>query len=204
MVSRDEDRRTQILDAAQEVFAEKGFAGASIKDLARAAGVSPGLLYWYFKDKTDLYTCLLSERITTGFGTLKGHVSVDLPPDEYLSRFGRAYAELIGQPMNTALFKMVLTNMPSVPAVVNEVQSRMIGQVSGTLQNYLQRQIDAGKIRPCNTEMVARTFMGSMVAFLLLRHILQDPRSQELAVDDAVNGIAEVVLHGILPDAQAG
>jgi AcrR family transcriptional regulator len=204
MVSRDEDRRTLILDAAQEVFAEKSFTGASIKDLARAAGVSPGLLYWYFKDKTDLFTCLLSERISTGFGTLKDHASPDLPPHEYLPRFGRICAELIEQPMNAALFKMVLTNTPSFPAVVHEVQSRVIGQVLGTLESYLQRQIDAGKIRPCNTEMVARTFMGSVVAFLMLRHILQDPHSQELAVDDVVNGIAQVVLHGILPYAQEG
>jgi TetR/AcrR family transcriptional regulator, mexJK operon transcriptional repressor len=204
MVSQDEDRRTQILNAAQEVFAEKSFTGASIKDLARAAGVSPGLLYWYFKDKTDLFTSLLSERITTGFGTLKGHVSPDLPPHEYLPRFGRAYAELIEQPMNAALFKTVLTNTPSFPAVVHDVQSRVIGQVLNTFQGYLQHQIDAGNLRPCNTEMVARTFMGSVVAFLMLRHILQDPRSQELAVDDVVNGIAEVVLRGILPDAQEG
>jgi TetR/AcrR family transcriptional regulator, mexJK operon transcriptional repressor len=204
MVSQDEDRRTQILNAAQEVFAEKSFTGASIKDLARAAGVSPGLLYWYFKDKTDLFTSLLSERITTGFGTLKGHVSPDLPPHEYLPRFGRAYVELIEQPMNAALFKTVLTNTPSFPAVVHDVQSRVIGQVLNTFQGYLQHQIDAGNLRPCNTEMVARTFMGSVVAFLMLRHILQDPRSQELAVDDVVNGIAEVVLRGILPDAQEG
>ena len=204
MVSQDENRRTQILNAAQEVFAEKSFTGASIKDLARAAGVSPGLLYWYFKDKTDLFTSLLSERITTGFGALKEHVSPDLPPYEYLPRFGRAYAELIEQPMNAALFKTVLTNTPSFPAVVHDVQSRVIGQVLNTFQGYLQHQVDAGNLRPCNTEMVARTFMGSVVAFLMLRHILQDRRSQELPVDDVVNGIAEVVLRGILPDAQEG
>jgi TetR/AcrR family transcriptional repressor of mexJK operon len=201
MISQDGDRRTQILNAAQEVFAEKSFSGASIKDLARAAGVSPGLLYWYFKDKTDLFTCLLSERISTGFGALKGHVSPDLPPHEYLPRFGRAYAEQIEQPMNAALFKMVLTNTPSFPAVVHDVQSRVVGQVLNTFQGYLQYQVAAGNLRPCNTEMVARTFMGSVVAFLMLRHILQDPRSQELAVDEVVNGIAEVVLRGILPDA---
>jgi TetR/AcrR family transcriptional regulator, mexJK operon transcriptional repressor len=201
MATRDEDRRTQILDAAQEVFAEKSFTGASIKDLAQAAGVSPGLLYWYFKDKTDLFTCLLSERITTGFGALKGHVSLDLPPDEYLPRFGCAYAELIEEPMNAALFKMVLTNAASFPAVIREVQSRVIGQVLGMLETYLQRQINANGIRPCNTEMVARTFMGSVVAFLMLRHLLQDPHSQELALNDVVNGIAEVVLRGILLDA---
>jgi len=202
LASRDDDRRTQILDAAQEVFAERGFAGASIRDLAQAAGVSPGLLYWYFKDKTDLFTCLLSERVTVGYGALKDHLPADLPPREYLPRFGRAYVELIEQPTNAALFKMVLTNTPTFPAVIREVQSRVIGQELRPLQDYLQRQIDANRIRPCNTEMVARTFMGSVFAFLMLRHILQDPHSQELAVNDVVNGIAEVVLRGILLDTQ--
>jgi len=54
MPPEEQDKRQQILDAAQQVFASKGFDGASIKDLAKAAKISPGLLYWYFKDKSDL------------------------------------------------------------------------------------------------------------------------------------------------------
>ena len=46
------DRRAQILDAAFEEFSEKGFKGATIKSIARAAGLqSPALIYWYFPDK---------------------------------------------------------------------------------------------------------------------------------------------------------
>ena len=50
------DRRAQILDAAFEEFSEKGFKGATIKSIARAAGLqSPALIYWYFPDKEALF-----------------------------------------------------------------------------------------------------------------------------------------------------
>jgi len=199
MSPKDEDRRQRILDAAQKVFAAKGFDGASIKDLAKAAKISPGLLYWYFKDKSDLFASLVSERIKIAFGLLPENVSFDLPPEEFLPQFGRFYISIFEQPMNTALFKVMITNTPSFPAAVHRVQADVVNRVLGTVQNYFQRQIELGRMRPCDTEMVTRTFMGSVVAFLLLRHVLQDERGRELSVEAFVNGVADVILHGILP-----
>jgi hypothetical protein len=54
-------------------------------------------------------------------------------------------------------------------------------------------------MRPCDTEMVARTFMGAIVAYLLLKHVLQEPFTQTRAVDAFVDGVTDVVLRGILP-----
>jgi TetR/AcrR family fatty acid metabolism transcriptional regulator len=51
---RKQDRYDSILDAAKSVFAERGFAGASISDIARRAAVSDGLVYRYFENKRDL------------------------------------------------------------------------------------------------------------------------------------------------------
>lgn len=51
---RMQDRYDAILDAAQRVFAEKGFEGASIADIARVAGISDGLVYRYFRNKREL------------------------------------------------------------------------------------------------------------------------------------------------------
>jgi AcrR family transcriptional regulator len=203
MSPKDEERRKQILDAAQEVFAQKSFAGASIKDLAQAAGVSPGLLYWYFKDKADLFTSLLAERIAAAFGTLAEQVSFDLPPEQFLPRFGRFYVGLFEQPMNAALFKMVIANTSSFPTAVRQVQIQVIGRVLSMLQGYFQHQIETERLRPCDTEMVTRTFMGSLMAFLLLKHILQDERAQAMSAGTLVDGVADVVLHGILPGRQA-
>src|SRR5512136_204834 len=113
MPTQDKDRRQQILDAAQQVFAAKGFEGASIKDLAKAAKISPGLLYWYFKDKTDLLVSLLTERIDSAFGQLPESVSFDAPPAEFLPQFASFYIGMFEQPMNTALWKVMITNTPS-------------------------------------------------------------------------------------------
>src|SRR5215831_12068350 len=52
-------RRTQILDAATQVFASKGFNRATIRDVAQAAGVADGTIYNYFANKTDLLFGLL-------------------------------------------------------------------------------------------------------------------------------------------------
>jgi AcrR family transcriptional regulator len=193
------DKRQQILDAAQQVFASKGFEGASIKDLAKAAKISPGLLYWYFKDKADILVSLMTERIEAGLGQLPENVSFDAPPDEFLPQFARFYISLIEQPMNVALFRVIFTNTPSFPPAVRQVQSAVVGRVLDTLKNYLQRQIEAGRMRPCDTEMATRTFMGSVVAYLLLKHIMHDKRTQALPIETFVAGITDVVLHGILP-----
>src|SRR5258708_28236640 len=53
-------RRTQILDAATKVFAEKGFHRATIKDIARSAGIADGTIYTYFANKNELLLGILN------------------------------------------------------------------------------------------------------------------------------------------------
>jgi TetR/AcrR family transcriptional regulator, cholesterol catabolism regulator len=55
-------RREQLIEAALAVFARQGVDGTSIKDIAGAAGVAPGLLYHYFDSKDDLVAAVLEER----------------------------------------------------------------------------------------------------------------------------------------------
>jgi AcrR family transcriptional regulator len=65
------DTRTKLLDAAAEVFSEKGYANASMDDVAAAAGMTKGALYWNFDSKEALFHALLDERI---YGPLRGLV----------------------------------------------------------------------------------------------------------------------------------
>lgn len=65
------DTRTKLLDAAAEVFAEKGYANASMDDVAAAAGMTKGALYWNFDSKEALFHALLDERV---YAPLRGLV----------------------------------------------------------------------------------------------------------------------------------
>lgn len=63
----DEDkeaRRTDLLEAAKKLFAERGFQATTIADVARTAGVSYGVVYWYFDSKEDLFHALMAEEET--------------------------------------------------------------------------------------------------------------------------------------------
>ena len=61
----DQDSRTAILDAGERLFAERGFAGTTIKQIGTAAGVNSALLYYYFADKERLYTEVLQRLLDT-------------------------------------------------------------------------------------------------------------------------------------------
>lgn len=54
-----EERRTQILDTAEDVFAKRGFDEARMDDIAEQSGLSKGAVYWYFKKKDDIIAALL-------------------------------------------------------------------------------------------------------------------------------------------------
>ncbi len=64
-----EATREALLDAAELVFHEKGVARASLQEIARAAGVTRGAVYWHFRDKADLFRAML-ERIRMPFEEL--------------------------------------------------------------------------------------------------------------------------------------
>ena len=70
-----EDTRGRVLQAAQELFAEKGFSGTSVDKIAKAAGVNKALIYYYFKDKNDIVVSLfrnILEEMEEKFGFSPG------------------------------------------------------------------------------------------------------------------------------------
>jgi AcrR family transcriptional regulator len=60
-----QERRRQILDAACQLFAEKGFAATRVSDIAARADVSQGTVYWYFESKGDLYQAAIMHYMDT-------------------------------------------------------------------------------------------------------------------------------------------
>jgi AcrR family transcriptional regulator len=65
--------REQLLDAAAQVFAERGYQGASVEAIAAAANVTKGALYWNFESKADLFFSLLEERVDQRVRLLLDH-----------------------------------------------------------------------------------------------------------------------------------
>lgn len=63
-IDADSNTRTAILTAARSVFAQKGFEGTTIREVARAARVNNAMIYYFFKDKSDLYRSVIAYSFT--------------------------------------------------------------------------------------------------------------------------------------------
>src|SRR5260221_3715161 len=79
-----EDRREQIIDAAMHVFAQKGFARATNKDIAREAGITPGLIYHYFDSKEALLKAIIEGRSPLRIVNTLPPQALGLPPEVLL------------------------------------------------------------------------------------------------------------------------
>lgn len=78
-LSREESRRQtrdRLLTAAAKVFAQKGFNGASVEDIAEAAGYSKGAVYSNFDSKEDLFLALIDQYLAVEIETLGGHLDL--------------------------------------------------------------------------------------------------------------------------------
>lgn len=82
------EKRDRIIDAAVEVFADKGYRAARVSDIARKAGVADGTIYLYFKNKEDLLLVIFEEKMETLLDQLQAALAMESDP---LARI-RAYA----------------------------------------------------------------------------------------------------------------
>ncbi|MEJ3744251.1 helix-turn-helix domain-containing protein [Actinomycetes bacterium KLBMP 9797] len=149
-------RREQLLDAALEVFAGKGVDGASVKDVAQAAGIAPGLLYHYFESKEALVGALLAER---GFLPRLRELLTSAPDGRPATR---ALAELL-----TAFDQLLADNAALMSLFFGTSHARaamteLVGEGQRLLGDFLAARVAAGELRPHDTRTAAATLFAAI------------------------------------------
>ena len=194
------DRRAQILDAAFEEFAAKGYKGATIKSIAEAGGLqSPALIYWYFPDKEALFREVLNSRVPILREVAEPANLMDLPPEEALPRLGRAY--LAFDRFNTQVLQLVLGEAVRRPEIAEMFIRNGLAKVLEFLESYLERQIEQGRLRPHDVRSSARAFIGMLMpqvaGKVLFPALLEDAPSDEEHMETAVS----IFLKGLQPES---
>lgn len=88
-----QERRKMILDASRKVFFQKGYLGATIRDIAYEAALSPGLIYHYFDNKDDIYGAICQEAFAVLIGILgKADIATGKTMDRLL-KISKAYTD---------------------------------------------------------------------------------------------------------------
>lgn len=205
MPPRDEQdfelRRQQIIDGALEAFAEKGFNGASNKDIAEAAHIgSPGLIYHYFKDKVDLLHQVILERMPLIRLMDSATSLTHLPPEEALPQLIQNFMGAVDQWPTIPLAKVIIAESirnPRVASMVNEVGP---GRALNMLATYLEQQMDAGRLRRENPHVAARLLVGPAIGYMLSRYIFDQSEMRDVSSELMGEAIVETFLQGMRPE----
>ncbi|TFG47110.1 MAG: TetR/AcrR family transcriptional regulator [Dehalococcoidia bacterium] len=186
-----EERRSQLIDTALEVFAKKGFDKTSVRELAAAAGVAQGLMYHYFKSKDKLLEAVVERhsfmpQLKTLLATLHNE-----PAANVLKVTGKQFFDLLGQ--KESLMNIFFHETHSHP-VVHHIWRGIMNEGIGLFQSYLDERVKVGELKTHNTDVTARTLAytivllrGTSVAF---HHRTRPESFINEMVDNLLGGIA--------------
>ena len=187
----DEDsaKRRQIMDGARRVFMDLGFDGASMNEIARAAGVSKGTLYVYFTDKSRLFEAIVEqESLEHGKSAFTFDFGKDA--DITLRDFGRAYIEVLCRPDGGSAVRTVMAIAERMPDVGRRFYEKVLAHSINRLALYLDARVKAKQLAIGDCELAAAQFMMMCQATLFQPYVFQAkpaPSAQQIArvVDSA-------------------
>lgn len=188
-----EERRTQILDAAEEVFAEKGLDSARMDDIVEESGLSKGALYWYFKSKNDIGIAIMERIFQREFQRF-----------EQLENDGQTAVERLTLFLETSIgdLRRFQRLMPVAfefvaRATRNKTVQRAIREYFNHYMRLLipiiQSGIDSGEFRSGNAQemalAIAALFEGTLLLWIYDQSLVDPERHIRSGFDLLIRGI---------------
>ena len=195
-----EDRREQIIDAAMRVFAQKGFARATNKDIAREASITAGLIYHYFKSKEDLLGVVIEERSPLQLLANLPAQAFELPPEQFFRFLLIRVLNVVEDEKFVSLLRVVLSEaLHGGNEYFIQIAPTVLQRALGFIESYLNAQIASGALRQVDSKLAAQVLLGSMIGFVLRRQILHDAQALQFTHEEIVEAIVNTLLEGLHP-----
>ena len=194
VADEDSSKRRQILDGARKVFMDLGFDGASMNEIARAAGVSKGTLYVYFADKNRLFEAIVWEE-----SLAHGQVVFNLDPARdavtTLREFGKAYVELLCRPGGGSAIRTVMAIAERMPDVGRRYYEHVLEKTIDRLAEYLAAHVGPDDLAIDDCQLAASQFMEVCKASLFLPFVFQAaPAPSAERIDQVVESATQMFL----------
>jgi AcrR family transcriptional regulator len=163
----------QILDAASQLFLQRGLQDVSVTDIVKASGVSRETVYRYYKNKDDIFETVISQQINTFLSTmdsLSTGESNDL--QQGLLFWAKSLVKTVSAESYIQLRRMVIAD-----AVLRDKHAKLYfehtyNRGSQAAQAFFANQLEQGMLKPIEPKQLTRYFVGMLLYDLMHRRIL--------------------------------
>lgn len=156
------DKREQLINAAEELFAEKGFDGTSVRDIAQKADVNLAMISYYFGSKEKLLLVLIEQRFSSSAELLEEMVKnkelsswekIEKVIEYYVEKIlnGRKFHAIINQEYNTDRSREIID-------LITSIKMKNYSLINQIIEEGVQK----GEFRKIDTEMTMASMMGTI------------------------------------------
>ena len=168
---RKEARPGELLDAALDLFVEKGFAATRAEEVAARAGVSKGTLFLYFQSKEDLFKAVVRENISgrfkewgDEFETFEGSTA------EMVTYCMNVWWDRVGATKASGITKLMMSEATNFPDLAAFYQQEVILPGQTLIRRILQRGIDRQEFRPLDLDYAVYSIIAPMIYLMIAKH----------------------------------
>jgi len=186
-----EEMRLHILNTALTVFASKGYSKSSIKDLAKVAGISQGLMYHYFVGKEDLLMAAIEYH--SFLPQLRQILSDNSrkPFREVMQEIAVKFLALID---SKSELLNILIQESQTNSEIKKAWGKILEEGTSLLQQFIRSRIASGEIREHNVRATAYSMFSTLVMFHFTRSVFNAPQIPET---DFINTVLDNLIQGI-------
>jgi AcrR family transcriptional regulator len=163
-----EERKDQIMNAAEEVFTRKGFSDARMDDIAEETGLSKGTLYLYYKSKNDLIISILDRIFQREFSSFANMDLSRMSATEAIQLFSDTVAKDIKFFMRLLPLAYEFLALAFRNKFVQKALKNYLNRYIDILIPIIQKGIDSGEFRPVDANEVAIAMGAIMEGTMLL------------------------------------
>jgi AcrR family transcriptional regulator len=195
---RKDARPGELMSAALEVFAERGFAATRLEEVAQRAGVSKGTVYLYFDSKEALFKAAVESAVLpaleAGEALAADHTR---PPAEALRAFVFWWWEQVGASSLGALPKLLVAEVGNFPELGRWFHENLIMRGKRAAASIIERGVATGDFRAVEPLDVARVIFAQMFSYVLWRRAF-GPVMADLPEPEAFFSLViDLLTHGL-------
>jgi TetR/AcrR family transcriptional regulator, fatty acid metabolism regulator protein len=190
--TRDKEAtRQRLLDAAEQVFAEKGYHGAAVDDIIRASDSSKGGFYFHFPNKQAIFLALVDALTPRLAASIDRAIAAEGDPIAQLDAALRTVLDLFAR--HRRLSKILLVEAVGLGHGFDEKLMRTRGEFARMIQIYLDRAVAAGVIAPQDTVTISWAWFGAINEIVVRWLVMGQPER----LDDALPTLRVILLRSI-------
>jgi AcrR family transcriptional regulator len=197
---RKQARPGELLDAALDLFVEKGFAATRAEEVAQRAGVSKGTLFLYFPSKEELFKAVVRENISGRFAEWNEEFAAFEGTTAEMVRYClQVWWERIASTKASGITKLIMSEARNFPDLAAFYQQEVIRPSHVLIRRILQRGIDRGEFRPMDLDYAIYSVIAPMIFLIMVKHSLGPCAPQDYVMDPQqyVNAMTDNLLHGL-------